>query len=897
MSARWGSFLSQAVAGVEARLDNILAEDENGAAQQETKPATPVSPAKQSPGPSRAASSTRTNDRLQERLARAMAAKAAARNSISSQGSPRQSLDVPARNSTDSVDRSSPTLNEFAKETPSPRGSQDIPRNSLDAGSPKKAERDDSVDGGSRARESGDEANGARNSADIQPSITSSPTTIPIIVPPDPEPQDGAKTGSDDAGDDAGDEEQRENGDKADDAQLQHQQEIHEYVERIDALEAKLQFLAKEATDVARKAVLAAPAGSAEKKLAEKDQQIVQLMEEGKNLASTDHKHRALVKKLRMDAAKNEKELETARIARAKSDKEIEDLRSRVRRTQELEKAHEDLQRRLDQTQKEVSTLRPEIRSKDSTIAELRSRLQKANEQADAMTIKANEQAREQDKRRIADLEEEVAALKVEKTLVADRGKAQATELREKAERASERARVLELELKAEMQVMEGKLEAMRTRAEEASSGVAGDSQAKLLRQVETLQTQYSIASENWQGIETTLLARITGLEKERDEALQRESDMRRKAREAAVRARRQEEELDEAKTKIPTIQEDVKSYQSQLDSLKKRAEEAESALANTRAEFEKQKQAWEAEKEERQLRDVPERPRSWLEGLPGGSFLKPDSRPASPQLTNPQRTFSTDFLGITTLASKGRKTPGTSDAGGGGGALAEPRMPFSRRPSAQHPPSRPTINSNPSGGGSNGVFSPLGVFSPTSEAPAPSLSAPHQHQHPLDMMEVQRGEDAFEGGASTSRASRGRHLHGHGHNGERSASPQQVLQDMVSVSTVAAGPSVQLVERMSAAIRRLESEKVAGREELARISRQRDDARAELVALMREAEGGRAAGKRVEVLEGEVAVMKERYETTLELLGEKSELVEELRADVEDVKAMYRDLVERTIK
>jgi chromosome segregation ATPase len=420
-------------------------------------------------------------------------------------------------------------LKEFAKETPSPRVSQDLPRNSQDAGSPQNAERDDSVDGGSGVRESGDEANGARDSADIPPSITSSTTDIPIIVPPDPEPQDGAKT----APNDADDEERRENGDRAEDAQLQHLEEIHEYVERIDALEAKLQFLAKEATDAARKAALAAPAGSVEKKLAEKDQQIVQLMEEGKNLASTDHKHRALVKKLRMDAAKNEKELETARIAKAKSDKEIEDLRSRVRRTQEVEKAHDDLQRRLDQAQKEVSTLRPEIRAKDSTIAELRSRLQKANEQADAMTVKANEQPREQDKRRIADLEEEVAALKVEKTLIADRGKAQATELREKAERASERARALELELKAEMQVMEGKLEAMRTRAEEASSGVAGDSQAKLLRQVETLQTQYSIASENWQGIETTLLARITGLEKERDEALQRESEMRRKAREA----------------------------------------------------------------------------------------------------------------------------------------------------------------------------------------------------------------------------------------------------------------------------------------------------------------------------------------------------------------------------
>jgi len=334
--------------------------------------------------------------------------------------------------------------------------------------------------------------------------------------------------------DETGEVERPKDADKtAEDTQLQHQEEIHGYVERIDALEAKLQFLAREATDSARKAALAAPAGSVEKKLAEKDQQIAQLMEEGKNLASTDHKHRALAKKLRTTIGENEKELGSLRAAKEKFDREVEDLRSRARRADELEKTHDDLQKKLSQAQKELSTLRPELRSKDSTIAELRAQLQKATQQADAMTAKVNDKAREQDKRRIDDLEEEVAALKVEKNLVADRAKAQATELREKAERANERARALELELKGEVQVMEGKLEAMRMRAEEVSSGVAGDSQAKLLRQVETLQTQYSIASENWQGIETTLLARITGLEKERDEALQRESDMRRKAREA----------------------------------------------------------------------------------------------------------------------------------------------------------------------------------------------------------------------------------------------------------------------------------------------------------------------------------------------------------------------------
>ena len=131
----------------------------------------------------------------------------------------------------------------------------------------------------------------------------------------------------------------------------------------------------------------------------------------------------------------------------------------------------------------------------------------------------------------------------------------------------------------------------------------------------------------------------------------------------------------------------------------------------------------------------------------------------------------------------------------------------------------------------------------------------------------------------------------------ETTSSPQQIVQDMVSVSTVAAGPSVQLVERMSAAIRRLETEKVATKEELARISKQRDEARAEIVALMREAESGKSALQKVADLEAQVAEVNGRYETTLELLGEKSELVEELKSDVEDVKAMYRDLVERTIK
>ena len=128
-------------------------------------------------------------------------------------------------------------------------------------------------------------------------------------------------------------------------------------------------------------------------------------------------------------------------------------------------------------------------------------------------------------------------------------------------------------------------------------------------------------------------------------------------------------------------------------------------------------------------------------------------------------------------------------------------------------------------------------------------------------------------------------------------ASPHRTINDMISVSTTAAGPSVQLVERMSATVRRLESEKAALKDDLARLSHQRDEAREQVVSLMREVEQKRAADMKIKRLEEEIDHVNERYHTTLEMLGEKSELVEELKADVADVKKIYTELVDSTLR
>lgn len=122
-------------------------------------------------------------------------------------------------------------------------------------------------------------------------------------------------------------------------------------------------------------------------------------------------------------------------------------------------------------------------------------------------------------------------------------------------------------------------------------------------------------------------------------------------------------------------------------------------------------------------------------------------------------------------------------------------------------------------------------------------------------------------------------------------------INEIISVSTVGAGPSVQLVERMSATVRRLESERAATKDELERITAQRDVARKEVVELMRESEDKRKAETRIEELESQVAELDQRYQTTLELLGEKSEQVDELQADIADLKKIYRELVDSTMK
>lgn len=403
-------------------------------------------------------------------------------------------------------------------------------------------------------------------------------------------------------------------------------------------------------------------------------------------------------------------------------------------------------------------------------------------------------------------------------------------------------------------QNLESKLELLRSRSEEVSSSATGDSQAKLLRQIETLQTQYALASENWQGIEGTLTSRVAALEKDRDETAKRESDVRRKAREANSKARRLEDELESINDRARTLEQDLVEQRASAQKLQVRLTQAETAGQEARSDLEREKKIWEADLQHR-LEEVKNKWRLEIQSQAVSSdvsHLRADSPSAS------FRRHSPDPLGIYSRRnlqrgiSQGMDLPLTPMDR----MLDEARRPSSSRQKSasatrtpeigtpQRQDSFASISSHPNG---------------TSVTGTPSIQSPPPFDDALDT----------------------------------ASSPHLTINDMISVSTVGAGPSVQLVERMSAAVRRLESEKATFKEEIARLVSQRDEAREEVVALMREVDEKRKQDEKVEKLERQMKEMDERYETTLEMLGEKSERVEELESDVEDLKKIYRDLVQ----
>jgi myosin heavy subunit len=315
-------------------------------------------------------------------------------------------------------------------------------------------------------------------------------------------------------------------------SELRWQEEMHEYMERIDALQSKLKYLAKEAAESSREAASTAKPGSVEKQLSEKDERIALLLEEGQKLAKTEMYNRAMIKKLRQQIAESNKYETEWKRRTAKLERDLSNAEAKAKRAEAAERRAQGSLNSQSKASKDLEAVTSERNALSATVEELKAQLARAVIRAEAAEYKAHADLSEQSRRKITELEDDFSSARIERELSEEKLRREIQDLKDNLEREKEGARMLEAELRGEQSVLESKMESLRSRAEEVSSSTAGDAQAKLLRQIETLQTQYAVASENWQGIESSLLSRLAGVEKERDEIARKEADLRRKARE-----------------------------------------------------------------------------------------------------------------------------------------------------------------------------------------------------------------------------------------------------------------------------------------------------------------------------------------------------------------------------
>ncbi|WPG99665.1 isoform 2 of tata element modulatory factor [Acrodontium crateriforme] len=868
----WGSLLSGAVANLESRLDTILAEDSDASARERAAAqAAKEAKARQqqelqmggSTAASREASRSRANERLADRLAKATAHK--------------QSISQTPSGVSSRVE--SPAMG-----AESVRGSMDSVRAQVEADrveqSPKVTTNvgDEIAHTGSHVAEVGttfiktstipkdptllssglsispelESLESSHLSTELSHEVGISPRTLSELRN---EASHSSKSIPELEATVAQMEREHQQ------AERKRQDEMHVYMEKIDALQSKLKYLAKETVAAAKEANVSASSGSDAAKLAEKDERIALLMEEGERLSKIELRHSQTIKKLRLKITEDEKTATATKKKLERLERAEKDVNSKLRNTEAVEERIKETTRQIASFEKQVDELKLGWDTATERIRILTMQLSEAKAKADRAEQDVSSKISSLDRNKIANLENELEDAQIEKKLAEDRAAAESKKLHEEADRNKERSAATELELKNEIRSLEARLESMRSRAEEASSENSGDGgSVALLRQVETLQSQYSLAKENWQTIEGSLNARVSALEKERNEATKRETELRKKARDLGVRSRKVEEQLEMESERANSLAQDVTVKHEEISRLQARIRQAETGLDDARAEFDTKRKLWDIEMSQK-LEEEKSRWQKTVLNAPGGVYQPSILSNGSLALSN-RKSSAADLATIQTSRRFATRIASPDLSAPTGDPLIRP---VSRRSSAL-PASASARASNslddlgsPSLSRRESTLSPFDTPSGMSMPPTPSI-------------EVDR------------------------HSLSGSNSPQRTLNDLVSTSTAGAGPSVQLVERLSLAVRRLESEKASFKDELSRLSTQRDEARNEVVELMREFDSMRSNYATTNQMQNELMDVKRRYEASLQMLGEKEEETQDLKQDIAELKQLYRELVERKV-
>lgn len=621
--------------------------------------------------------------------------------------------------------------------------------------------------------------------------------------------------------------------------------------QRIDALEAKLKYLTQ--NEVERATATKKSSSGLEKKLAERDEQIALLFQEGQELAKKELQYMNTIKKLRQKEREIDRSTEqfSSRVTRLEQD--LAESKEKLRRDKELAKRQEDKIRSLSKFQSENVQIKNENMFLRSKVTDLEGQLKELAIKLDGGTLVAQTEELSKAEEELSSTKSELESWKMKFTMLTNRRREERDALETQLQKEIETSSKVQNDLRNEINNLENRVEHFRSLLEEANSHKADkDSYLSLLRQVEVLQTQHSIATENWQGIESSLLEKISSLEKEVKDCKEQENSLRRKYKSLGEQTKNQTEQNEQ-------LREFVHDLESDLTSLRMAKEEAMAKATRVKTSYEQLKNSFDDEKSNhdslvKDLQQKLERAESEVSRLSELNRVSLNEsldgfKPLDPQSPDRQRSVNAYELTSPTgqtihYYSRNQSFDEGSTRPAGHRSTSRQTSAVDIRSSLIRSPSTQSFEDNSENGDR------------FEELPSGFGSFMRRGTSPLDG--VSRGGDSTSGYAMGGGQA-----------------------------------SFYLVGKMNSTVRRLELELANSKQDLAKMTTSKEEAYQEVVRLMKDNEELQEYRAKTGELEKQIQELRKRELTTLEMLGEKSEQVEELKADVQDLKSMYRQQIE----
>ena len=225
------------------------------------------------------------------------------------------------------------------------------------------------------------------------------------------------------------------------------------FLERIESLQAKLKFLAQDLLKDAVSTMNKPESSELQRQLAQKDEKIALLVQEGTQLSQNEVKLLSNNKKLRAKII----ELERASVVMAQADMisrtESKVLKEKVESLEKGERHSAQIEESMSSLKAEIHRLLKQSETKDYQISELRNQAENSMSSATLEEVEKWKGRISTERKRVSDLEEELSNLRLEKDDVVNRSTLQIHELETKLDYESKTKKKVENDLQGEIQV------------------------------------------------------------------------------------------------------------------------------------------------------------------------------------------------------------------------------------------------------------------------------------------------------------------------------------------------------------------------------------------------------------------------------------------------------------